>query len=212
MRLFRLTMLSIGVPIFFLAIIINVGWKIAGSLLGSRLSNVEYPLGAGVVVASDECGEIFVGDAFNSRVQRYSPSGKFEYGFFVDAGGGVFRLWITSDNRLRLVGPRVGLLIYTLDGELISKSTIANRELDYDNAPHLESSHQYQVVGWLMPRVINKRNGEVVIESPWTKRIFAAPFPSMAYGALGFCIAAFGQSLPRITRYLRQITTGVRTG
>jgi hypothetical protein len=52
-----------------------------------KLETTEFPLGDPTDVAVDSQGRIYIAENFCHRVQRYSPVGKFERGWFVDTSG-----------------------------------------------------------------------------------------------------------------------------
>jgi hypothetical protein len=153
--------------------------------MGPRLSNVEFPFGmrGDLTLTVDSLGRIYVGDNFHSRIQRYSATGQFQLGWFVDADG-IFVVRTNKDDRVEVaLARREGLLTYATDGHLLSQVRDDDAYSRYSALP--ETSGQYKIDGWLFAHIDNTHTGQTVIAIPWTKRLVGTPFPSFAYSGLG---------------------------
>ena len=77
---------------------------------------VELPLGDLSGIAVDGQGRIYCGSPFYGRVQVYDADGRFLRGWFVDAGGGAFRLRVSPADELEVAAPR-GSMYFRFDAE-----------------------------------------------------------------------------------------------
>jgi hypothetical protein len=190
----RKILLLVGIAVFSVGMIIGVGWEIVGWLGGSRLSKIEFPFCTGdhLAVSVDSAGRIYVGDSDHSRIQRYSPTGQFEMGWFVATKGAAFILrTTTADNILIAAARHEGVLTYTANGQLLRRVPDEDGYTLYSASR--ETSGNYRLRGFLFPRVVDMRTGRTVVAMPWTKRLVAAPFPSLAYSGLGVALVAVSE-------------------
>jgi hypothetical protein len=182
-------LLIVGVPIFLAGMLTGFGWDVVASIGGSRLSAYELPFGSDLRVTIDSAGRIYVGDNFRRRIQRYSPTGHFEMGWFVETTSGIFVLRSSADDHIKLAASRRGgILTYASDGRLLSQVADDDAYSHYSALP--ETAGPYAVKGGLLPHIIDTRSGQTVIAPSLAKRLIASPFPSFAYCALGIALIA----------------------
>lgn len=181
-------LLAVGLPIFLFGLAIIPGWHIAGMVGVPDLATTEFPFGDLEDVAVDSRGRIYVGEGLHgARVQRYSPEGEFERGWFVPTSG-AFALRTTPDGRVQVATIRGReLLTYTSDGDLLdSQHWSLQKEDRYSEfSSETDTTGPYVIRRGLMPRVIDTRTGRTVVATPWPKRLVAGPFPAMLYALVG---------------------------
>jgi NHL repeat len=182
-------LLGIGVPLFLFGMAIVPGWRLAKWIGGSRLTRVEFPLSDPSDVAVDSKGRIYVADGMYSRVQRYSPEGRFQLGWFVPTAG-VFALKTLDNDRLQVATARANkLLTYSADGDLITGLYWQDTDHYLEFANERRTTGGYVVRRGLLPHV-DARDGQTIIATPASKRVISGPFPAMAYCVVGLAFVA----------------------
>jgi hypothetical protein len=190
---------AIGVPIFLFGLVTGAGWPLTGVIsactTGFELATTEFPLGIWIDVAVDSQGRFYVVDSFHLRVQRYSPDGEFERGWFSPRTWGklkVFAVRIADDDRVIVVDEdilRTFTYAYTTDGELLEVNLdvdeLRRQGLVRDKAP----TAPYAIRGGLIPRIVGTRTGQTVIATPWRLRLIGSPFPAFVYFLVGVAFA-----------------------
>ncbi len=176
---------GIGVSLFLFGWAIVPAWLILALIGGSNLSSVEFPLGDPDGAFVDSRGRIYVGDGFYFRVQRYSPDGAFERGWFVP---GIIALRVSNADQVEVATRSANRVqTYDTEGRLLRDF---RREDIYSYVDSWRTDGSYLVKGGLLPRVVDAATGKTVIDTGWRKRLIAAPFPAFAYAAVGFAIGA----------------------
>jgi hypothetical protein len=193
---------AIGIPIFLLGLVSGAGWPLTGVIsactTGFQLATTEFPLGMWIDVAVDSQGRFYVVDTFHDRVQRYSPDGEFERGWFSPRTWGnlkVFAVRLADDDRVIVVvrsGPRTFTYTYTTDGERLE----ANLDVDELRRQGLvrgkASTAPYAIRGGLIPRIVDTRTGRTVVATPWPLRLIGSPFPAFVYFLIGVALIGLG--------------------
>lgn len=176
---------AIGMPIAIFGWVNIAAWPVTGLISsrtnGFQLATTEFPLGDPQGVAVDTQGRFFVVDALNLRVQRYSPEGEFQRGWFVPKK--IFAVRTTADDRV-IVGAEGGARIYSPDGELLEGPS------EQYHLQRGEITGPYEVRRGLIPRIIDTRTGQAVIATPWPLFLFASPFPAFLYFLVGVAFIA----------------------
>jgi hypothetical protein len=191
-----------GAAIFLFGISLNIAWLLLASYAHSHFSNFEFPLTRPMTVAIDPTGQIYVGDCFSGRIQRYSPTGQFQTGWPVAAGGGLFALRATTPDQIEAATARDNnILTFNSTGQLLNSTHEPQAFTQFRTT--LQPSAPYIVTGRLIPKIVDRQTGKTIIATPWPKRIFAIPFPSAAYSILGLTLFALGQWLTRKNRALQ---------
>src|SRR5262249_37963568 len=186
---------AIGMPIFLLGLVSGAGWPLTGVIsactTGFQLETTLFPLGIWIDVDVDSQGRFSVVDSFHRRVQRYSPDGEFERGWFSPSTWGKFKVFavrIADDDRVIVVDEdelRTFTYTYTTDGELLEGNLdvdeLRRQGLVREKAP----TAPYEIRGGLIPRIVDTRTGEAVIATPLPLRVIGSPFPAFVYFLVG---------------------------
>lgn len=145
----------------------------AAGFLGSGLSSIgglrfrgsfEWPIGTanGVLEMADE--SYVVPHPASGRVQIYDREWRFVRGWYVDAGGGAFKLLRSGGDRFDVVTARgTTRYTYTVRGDLVSRVDYA--PASYSSFPAEGARKVVPTPPWLLP--------------------FTSPFGSWAMAALG---------------------------
>jgi hypothetical protein len=139
---------------------------------------VEWPVGHATDVARDPTGRYVVPHRQAERVQVYDAAGRFERGFFVETGGGVWKVRAADGDRIEVFTRRNGRrAVYDWDGALVEQGSLDSQEYaDIPTGPPLAMDPG----------------------TPWPLRPFAHPFNALALmflGALG--LSALDRVWPR---------------
>ncbi len=187
----------VGLTVFLFGWGSAAAWPLTGLVsawtTGFALAAIEFPLGDPRGAAVDARGRIYVADALHLRVQRYSPAGTFECGWFVPRK--VFGVRTTADGRV-VVGAEGGALLYTADGELIELLPDSGRDRRWHFAAEAATA-PYRVRRGLLPHVVEARTGQTVVAGSWPVRLTASPFPAFLYGLVGLTIVALADARRR---------------
>jgi hypothetical protein len=165
-----------------------------GTMSGKpRVSSwARFPLGDLESIAVDSEGNIYCGTNFYSRIQAYSPDGKFLRGWFIDASGGYFQIKIDDQDNLH-VGTARGdhHYIFSTKGELFSVKEMSPKEETkvfgdtYYSLPQDSDGNVYKIRnGILLPRVIKitpKGAESVVVSDPFHLWFIKGPFPAFIW-------------------------------
>ena len=177
---------------FFLGLPCAVGW------LDGLPQWIEFPLGEPEGIAVDAAGRVYLGLQFYHRVQVYDAEGRFLRGFFVNSGGGVFRIRINSEGRLDVAATRGNsLTTYELDGTEVAREVDPTHRRHYYSefgeemqrraaAPH--GTEYHLVSGLLFPRVDQvELSGDrrTVIRTDAARWFLKGPFPAGLFWGLG---------------------------
>jgi hypothetical protein len=186
---------AIGMPIFLLGLVSGAGWPLTGAIsactTGFQLATTEFPLGIWIDVAVDSQGRFYVVDSFHLRIQRYSPDGEFERGWFSPRTWGklkVFAVRIAGDDRVIVVDegePRTFTYTYTTDGEPLELKLDVDELRRQGLVGGKASTAPYAIRGGLIPRIVDTRTGRTVIATPWPLRLIGSPFPALVYFLIG---------------------------
>ena len=175
--------------LFLFGAAIIPSWLLTKWIGGPRLAAVEFPLSDPLDVAVDSKGRIYVADGMYSRVQRYSPEGQFQLGWFVPTAG-VFALKTLEDDRVQVATARANkLLTYSADGEPLTALYWQQTDHYGEFAKEQTTTGGYLVRGGLLPH-IDTRDGQTIIATPAPKRFVSGPFPAIAYSAVGVAFVA----------------------
>jgi hypothetical protein len=185
-------MMRLSVIVFLFGMSIVPGWLLYARF-GRDLSRVEFPLGDVSDVAVDSAGHIYVAENFHHRVQRCSPDGKFELGWFVPTGG-FYGLRTTADDRVEVATARANKFItYSRDGRLLTLNAWQKQDRAQEFASETQTTGGYIVRGGLIPRIVDGKTGRLVIATPWRMRLISAPFPAMAYSLVGVAMLGLAE-------------------
>jgi hypothetical protein len=140
-------------------------------------------------VAVDSRGRIYVGVQIFHRIQRYSPDGRFERGWFVPTAG-LFGLRTTADGHVEVATAGANkFLVFDADGRLLRSQEWMKEDRSAELLSDTESTGGFEVRGGLCPRIVDSRTGRTVVATPWHKRIIATPFPAAACAIGGLALA-----------------------
>ena len=182
-------LLAIGAPLFLFGVAIIPAWELLKWIGGPRLAAVEFPLSDPRDVAVDSQGRIYVAEGMYSRVQRYSPEGQFQLGWFVPTAG-VFSLKTREGDRVQVATARANkVLTYSADGYLITGLYWQDTDHYLEFANEQTTTGGYVVRRGLLPH-IDAPDGQTIIATPAPKRVISGPFPAMAYSAVGLAFVA----------------------
>jgi len=186
-------LIAIGMPMFLFGWANVPAWKLIGWIGGSGLATTELPFGDLDDVAVDSKGRIYVADGFHSRVQRYSPDGEFERGWYVPTSG-VFALRTAANDEVHVATARANkLLKYNSDGDLLSGQYRLKEDYYQEYESETETTGPYAVRGGLLPHVVDTRTGGTVITRPWHTGLIAPFFPAVLYSVIGFALVGVGE-------------------
>jgi hypothetical protein len=176
---------TIGATIFLFGIAIVPAWEIIASVGGSSLVTTPFPFGDLQDVAVDAHGRIYVAEGLYHRVQRYSPEGNFQCGWFVPTSG-AFALRATTDDRILVATARANkLLTYDSEGQLLENLTSQPQSRYEEFSSQTGKASHYLIRHGLIPRVIDTRTGQTILATPASERLVTGPFPAMLYAAIG---------------------------
>jgi hypothetical protein len=157
------------------------------------MADWRLPLGELQDVVVDSEGRIYCDSAY-SRVQVYSPAGEFLRGWFVEAYGGPFRLYI-DNGYLDVVTYRGNEhYTYTPDGELVSHERLTVKEQDdltkkksgVSTGPGGTRYRCHRSVLWpYVTKTTTNGQTERVVTDPWPLRLISGPLPAFIYALTG---------------------------
>jgi hypothetical protein len=91
----------------------------------------EWPIFFTSGTVEDSLGQRYVPHTAAGRIQMYDREGKFLRGWFVDAGGRVFKLHVTEDDELEVFIARGDWhLVFAADGSLLREGPYAGESYD----------------------------------------------------------------------------------
>jgi hypothetical protein len=182
-------LLPIGMSFFLFGWAIGPAWKIIEWSGAVQWPAIHLPLCDLRDVAVDSRGRIYVLDAFHGRVQRYSPDGEFQRGWFV-LRSKVYALHVTADDRVIVRANK--LLTYSSDGELLKARERQSGDRDEGLESETAKSCPYAVRRGLLPHIVDTRTGRGVVTTPWWMRLLAVPFPAFLYALIGMALMGLG--------------------
>lgn len=163
---------------------------------------IQFPLGDLNGIAIDNKGHLYLCILGYSRIQQYNSDGVFLKGWFIDAGSGLFDIWIDDENNLNVRTARTDEhLIFNADGKLLKTTTIASLEEDGNLAQKASGLKTKDTLGntyvvespkW-SPRVfkINSMGDRsILIQDPAYFYMFRYPQPLLSFSIMGFIISA----------------------
>ena len=172
----------------------SIGWLIGSFATRGKLNwishEIEFPLGNLNGIAVDSSGNLFCGLRFYSRIHQYNSEGQFVAGWFIEAGGGAFRLHVNNNDELEVATIRNEIYYrFTDGGKLIEKKQGGEK---YFNDFGIESEtsflHKdgtaYIISGSeLLPKITKtKPSGETLtIANSFTKWLFMGPMPAWLF-------------------------------
>ena len=148
-----------------------------------------FPLGGLETIAVDSHGNLYCGINFYSRIQVYSSEGEFIRGWFLDAGGGVFRIKIDDEDRLHAGTARGDYYyIFSTEGELLSAREMSPKEEErifgktYYSPVSDRNGNIYGIKkSLLLPGVIKtdaRGQESTVVSDPFILWFIKGPFPA----------------------------------
>ncbi len=133
-------------------------------------ADFEWPMGFANGVLTTLDGKFVVPHTTTGRIQVYDPDWKFVTGWFVNAGGGTFKLGLKGRNNIEVITARRQMrYLYTIHGSLLVSETY--KPLTYSDFPTSGTS--------------------VVVPTRWWLWTFTTPFFSWIVGAVGMALIMF---------------------
>jgi hypothetical protein len=133
-------------------------------------ADFEWPVGFANGVLTTLDGKHVVPHAATGRIQVYDPDWKFVTGWFVNAGGGTFKLGLKGRDTIEVITARRQMrYLYTIHGYLLVSETY--KPLTYSDFPTSGKS--------------------VVVPTRWWLWTFTTPFFSWIIGAVGMALIMF---------------------
>jgi len=186
--------------------VISIGMCVSGLALSfysgmlspkSKSDFIEMPLGNPCGIVVNEKGRIFIGSCFYSRIQVYEETGEFDKGWFVNAGGGDFRIRLSNDDLIEIAPLRRKCIWgYSAEGVLLrtecSNSTsfwqfkAANEQRADDNNGNSYLIRNRIVFPYIV-RACKDGSQDVIVMSPITG-ILWGPFQIYLFGTTGLLI------------------------
>ena len=181
----RLYLTLIGLAL----LILGVGGFIFGSLISASVpltSSARFPLGDPDSVDTDATGRIYVTDGFYKRVQRFTPSGDFEFGWYIDAAG-PFRLRVLKDATIEVaVAKAESVLVYTADGRLATRRSL---EVPFEQfASAMPPCYSIRGPLSLRPGLVRIRDGQRVLSDGLLLALVRGPFPAWCFAVIGIAL------------------------
>lgn len=194
-----------GTALSILSLIISVGLGffdgqnfLPKSVCARIFSNqTQFPIGDPRGLAVDNEGRIYIAIHSYSRVQVYSNEGEFITGWFIEAGGGSFYIWLEDNNHLHVVTSRTDRHdVFNLSGILLKSPKVTSNEenrLLFIKAGGISeqdifgNNYAIESPEWF-PKVRKVTvNGEesVVIKDPYYFWLAKAPQPILIVGLIG---------------------------
>jgi len=129
-------------------------------------SNFEWPAGFATGILTMTDGKQVVPLTAAGRIQVYDSEWRFLKGWYVDAGGGIFKIR-PKDNEIEVITSRGRMrYLYAIDGSLLSQDSYAPQS--YADFPTPGRS--------------------AVVPTRWWLWLFSSPFYSWATGATGMIL------------------------
>ncbi|RKY03801.1 MAG: hypothetical protein DRP56_10795, partial [Planctomycetota bacterium] len=179
-------------------------------------TRARFPLGALESVAVDHEDNIYCAISFYGRVQVYSPEGEFLRGWFLDAGGGVFRIKIDSENNLHVVTARGDHhYVFSTEGTLLSSSQVSPKEEDrlfgekWRPAVYDRDGNSYNIHSPILFSRISKETPSglqtTVVSDPFVLWFVKGPMPAWLWIPISFVLFwRIGKIEKRTKQRLRQ--------
>lgn len=146
-------------------------------------TKARFPLGDLQTAAVDSSGNIYCGSGFYSRIQAYSPEGKFIRGWFFQVGRGTLRMMIDGEDNIH-IGTAKGdeHHIFTTDGKLLTTEGDMNafNNLDKDQITDIDGNSYEILNSLILPRVSKtdaKGKKTVVVSDPFYLWFINGPLP-----------------------------------
>jgi len=162
----------------------------------------QFPLGNLEGIAVDKKGDIYLGVRGYSRIQRYNSEGIFLKGWFIDAGSGLFDIWVDDKDNLNVRSVRTDEhLIFNADGQLLKTTQIMSLEEDEYLAQKASGLRTKDAFGntyeienpkW-SPKVVKINSvskKSILIKDSAHFYLFRYPKPLFYVGAIGFIMSA----------------------
>ncbi len=163
---------------------------------------IQFPLGDLNGIAIDKKGHLYLCVLGYSRIHQYNSEGVFLKGWFIDAGSGLFNIWIDDEDNLNVRAVRPGEhLIFNADGQLLKTTKIASLEEDEYLAQKASglrtkdafgNTYAIESLKW-SPKVvkINSVGKEsILIKDPVHFYLFRYPQPLLSVAIIGFIMSA----------------------
>jgi hypothetical protein len=123
------TIFSLGLFIFGIGGLSNLPKRLRANLISSK---IQFPLSHLNGIAIDRNGRIYLAIQGYSRIQVYTNQGDFSKGWFINARGAFFDIWIDDDDLLHaVIARRGGHEVYDLDGQLLKWDKITSSDDEY---------------------------------------------------------------------------------
>ena len=163
---------------------------------------IQFPLGDLNGIAVDKKGHLYLCVLGYSRIQQYNSEGVFLKGWFIDAGSGLFDIWIDEKDNLNVRTARTDdHLIFNADGQLLKTTKIVSPEEDEYLAQQASGLRAKDSLGNIYaienpkwsPKVVKiNSTGEesILIKDPVHFYPFRYPQPLLSVGIIGFIMSA----------------------
>ncbi len=154
-------------------------------------NSTRFPISDPQGFAVDSKGNIYLAISHYPRVQVYNKEGDFQRGWFINAGGGAFDLWIEEGDMLHVCTARTDLhLIYNQEGCLLKSTSIKSFDQDVSLFKKAGGLDELNAFGYTYlisspnwsPKVVKtnvKGEQTTIIQDPFCYWIFRKMFPLM---------------------------------
>ncbi len=122
------TIFSLGLFIFGIGGLSSLPKPLQAGLISSK---VQCPLSHLNGIAIDRNGRIYLAIQGYSRIQVYTNQGDFSKGWFINARGAFFDIWIDDDLLHAVIARRGGHEVYDLNGQLLKWDKITSSDDEY---------------------------------------------------------------------------------
>jgi hypothetical protein len=161
------------------------------AMVPNGFRNLEFPLSGITSVALDKDGDVFVGLASSQRIQVYDPSGRFMRGWFVDANGGSFQVYLDEEADVYIYSIRRNEYIKYLTSGIrmgrASQSDLPSTKGAWTQNSLPSVSDNFFGTEIVVPAPTN-RNTQVRIGNDFLHSVLRSPFPAWLYIVIGIAV------------------------